>query len=431
MKELLKMVLVQILTWEARMVLLRHAPHIIAVTGSVGKTTTKDAIFAALSPHLYVRKSEKSFNSEIGVPLTILGLGNAWNNPIGWLINIVRGAWIALAGRRYPQWLVVEVGVDRPGDIRRLARWLKPSVVVFTGVPETPVHVEFFKSVEELAREKGFLVEALREGGVLIANGDDEHARAVHRAFEGTSFAYGRSEECTFRAMNEEILYEENMPIGIQFRVEHNGSSMPVSILGALGSPKVYAALAALAVAECIGLDSVSAAVSLSAWQPTPGRMRLIKGLKGSILIDDTYNSSPAAAFAALDTLKEIKGIRRRIAVLGDMLELGKFSSDAHRKVGAYAAKRASMLLTVGFRARGIAEGARDAGMKEEKIRVYELNELERAGKELKAELRKGDVILVKGSQSMRMERLVEELMAEPEQAKNLLVRQDDEWKAR
>lgn len=433
MRAVFRYVIVLLLVLEARALLVRRAPKIIAVTGSVGKTTTKDAIHAVLEGRLSVRKNQKSYNSEFGVPLTILGLENAWNSPLGWMWNLFLGAYRVCVPGEYPEWLVLEVGADRPGDIRSIARWLKPHVVVLTGIPDMPVHVEYFESPEALAREKAQLVEFLRSDGLLIVNGDDERAARVHKQFSGMSMAYGFSEECAFVASHEAVAYDEEsrMPVGMYFRANHAGSSVPVTIRGALGKPKIYSALAALAVAQYAGIDTVSAADALSRWVPPPGRMRLIPGLKGSIVIDDSYNSSPVAALSALDALKSIEGRRRRIAVLGDMLELGKYSADAHRKVGEKAAKCATLLATVGFRARAIAEAARDAGMRDEKVRAYEQSEVERAGKEIELELKKGDVVLIKGSQGMRMERVVEEIMAEPHRAAELLVRQDAEWKKR
>ena len=169
----------------------------------------------------------------------------------------------------------------------------------------------------------------------------------------------------------------------------------------------------------------------ITGWAPPPGRVRLLRGIKGSTIIDDTYNSSPSSALAALDILKQAGTGKRRIAVLGDMLELGKYSHEAHRPVGERAAKCADMLITVGFRARAMAEAALDAGMKEKSIRQYELNEAGRAGKELEAELREGDLVLVKGSQGIRMERTVLEIMAEPQRAAELLVRMEQDWLTR
>lgn len=427
----IRSIVIHILTLEARLVLARYKPRIIAVTGSVGKTSTKDAIFAAISGELHVRKSEKSFNSEIGVPLTILGCENGWKNPLIWMRNIVYGLWLVVRRAPFPQWLVIEVGADRPGDIRRVARWLRPDIAVLTGISDVPVHVEYFDSPEALAREKRALAEYLRPGGKLILNGDDVHVRAAEAIFRGASLTYGLNADNDFRARDAEVTYEGAAPDGMRFRFERAGASVPVSLHGALGMPRVYAALAALAAAEVVGVDLVYATRGLTAWQPAPGRLRILPGIKGSFIIDDTYNSSPVAALAALDTLQSLRTGGRKIALLGDMLELGKFSAEAHRTVGKRAAEVADRLLTVGFRARAIAEAALDERMKEKDIRQYELGESARAGKELETELKAGDVVLVKGSQGMRMERAVKEIMAEPERGEELLVRQDEEWQQR
>jgi UDP-N-acetylmuramoyl-tripeptide--D-alanyl-D-alanine ligase len=158
--------------------------------------------------------------------------------------------------------------------------------------------------------------------------------------------------------------------------------------------------------------------------------MHLVRGVKDTLIIDDTYNSSPAAVMAALDALKSIPTSGRHIAVLGDMLELGRQSVEEHRKVGSYVAAAAeggiTMLVTVGFRARDIAQGAQDGGLPEHMILQYE--DAQKAGEELAELIQSGDCLLVKGSQSMRMERAVKEMMAEPERANEILVRQDEEW---
>jgi UDP-N-acetylmuramoyl-tripeptide--D-alanyl-D-alanine ligase len=427
----LRRCVVLLLTWEARAMLARYKPKIIAVTGSVGKTTTKDAIYAALSESLYVRKNQKSLNSEIGVPLTILGLENAWNSPVLWAWNILLGLARIAVPQRYPAWLVLEVGADRPGDIRSVARWLRPDIAVLTGVPEIPVHVEFFNSPEDIFKEKRSLAEYLKAGGKLVLNGDDERMKRLQQEFRGASVLFGIEDGNDFRAAQIDMARQEGRPEGMRFRAEHEGSSVPVALFGALGIPRVYAALAAIAVGDCIGVDAVSAAAGLRGWEPPPGRVRLIEGIKGSLIIDDSYNSSPAAALAALDTLKEAGIGRRKIAVLGDMMELGRYSKDAHRAIGERAAQCCDMLVTVGFRSRTTAEAALDAGMKDLQVRSYELQESPRAGKELEPELKEGDIVLIKGSQSMRMERAVLEIMAHPEKAADLLVRMDPEWMTR
>ncbi len=426
----LKAIVVAILTAEARMLLARHKPQIIAITGSVGKTTTKDAIYAALKDSLHVRKSEKSFNSDVGVPLAILGLENAWRNPLRWLWNIVQGLWLVVVGSDYPDWLVLEVGADRPGDIRSIAAWLKPDVVVITGVPEIPVHVEYFKSREDLMLEKRSLAEHVKPGGTIVVNGDDGAMTSLCKELGAALLTYGFEEGNDVRATEEEIAYDDAKPIGMRFYLERSGMRMPVSVHGALGRPRIYAALAAYAVAELLHVDTATLGQALSEWAPPPGRMRILDGMRGSIIIDDTYNSSPAAALSALDTLEQLAG-KRKIVAMGDMLELGKYSAEAHRNVGVCAAAIADMLITVGFRARAIAEAALDEGMKEKFIRHYEHSESRRAGEELKHDIKEGDIVLVKGSQSMRMERTVYELLADPAHASELLVRYDPDWIAR
>ena len=181
MKSIFKKIVVAILEWEAVLVLKKYKPMIVAVTGSVGKTSTKDAIFTVMSSHFFVRKSEKSFNSEIGVPLTILGCNNAWSNPILWVKNIIEGLMLIVLGNHYPKWLVLEVGADRPGDIERIAKWLKPDVVVMTTLPDVPVHVEYFDSPEDVIKEKEYLISALKPKGVLVLNYDDEKVRGLQQ----------------------------------------------------------------------------------------------------------------------------------------------------------------------------------------------------------------------------------------------------------
>lgn len=428
--DLLKRSVAALLTLLARIVLRRYKPRVIAIVGSMGKTTTRDAVFAVLSPHLYVRKSERGYSGAIGVALTVLGCTAYSRDPFKWLRNIVHGIGLILVTQKYPAWLVIEIGADRPGDIKGLARWLRPDVAVLTGVPDVPVHVEFFDSPEALIEEKASVAKYLRPGGKLVLNWDSEHTRGVRTEHRGATLTYGIQTGSDYQASGATITYgETGKPVGVDFRVNRNGASLPISTLGALGAQRIYASLAALAVAEVCGVDLVAAGDVLRSWETLPGRMRLLEGKNGAVLIDDTYNSSPSPALAALDTLHEVTTNGRRIAVLGDMLELGKYSADAHRQVGAHAAAAANILITVGFRARAMAQAALDAGMPEANIRQYEHTEAARAGKELALELQEGDVVVIKGSQAMRLERTVEALLANPLKAPELLVRQEDEWK--
>lgn len=429
MHSFLKPIVVAILTWEAQLVLRRHNPKIIAVTGSAGKTSTKDAIFAVLSyDGKFVRKSEKSYNSEFGVPLTILGLESGWGSPWRWIVNVVKGALLLISKEPYPQWLVLEVGADRPGDIRSLAKWLRPDIAVITSIPDIPVHVEYFNSPHALAQEKRYLAAHLKHDGILVINGDDAFTKQIHQEFMSQAVSFGFEGQNAFVASEAGIQYDDKKPVGMHFYCDHSNSRIDVSVYGALGMPRIYAALAAMAVGEAAGVALESAAEALATWAPPPGRMRLVEGLNGSTIIDDTYNSSPVAIMSALDTLHDIKGMKKRVAILGDMLELGRFSKEAHKKAGEHAKKCADMLITVGLRAKAMGEAALDIGMSDSKIREYDQGESERAGRELVPELKENVVVLVKGSQSMRMEKTVYAIMKEPQKAPELLVRFDADW---
>ena len=435
MRTLFKNAVVWVITLEARAVLNKYKPKIVAVTGSVGKTSTKDAIYAVLAKSYRVRKSEKSFNSEIGLPLTILGAPNAWSNPFRWLANIVDGLFLIWFDAPYPEWLVLEVGADRPGDIRSLAGWLPVDIAVITRLPEVPVHVEFFDSPEAVVEEKASLIDAIKPGGVLALFADDPRTLALqHRlpAPDARIITFGFGEGADVRGEHIALLKEkggEGWPIGMPAKITADGVTVPLEVAGAVGPHAFLPALAAAAVGRALNKHPGDIVGALESYDPPPGRMRLVPGIKNTLIIDDTYNASPAAAIAALDTLAMIAPKGRKIFAIGDMLELGRHSVEEHRKVGAHAAKTADFLVTVGFRARDIAAAALDNGMPEKNILQFE--DSGKAGRELQNLLAEGDCVLVKGSQSVRMERVVEELMQEPEQAERLLVRQDAEWKRR
>ncbi len=429
MKQLFKKFVVQLLTAEAKILLKRHQPFIIAVTGSVGKTSMKDAIYTVLKTEYTARKSQKSFNSDIGVPLTVLGLPNAWNNPFLWFKNLIDGLIIALFSRDYPKYLILETGVDRPGDMAKLTSWIKPDLVVLTRLPDVPVHVEFFSTPEAVIAEKMQLVAALKSDGVVVYNRDDENIERELAGVRQQAIGFGRELPTQFKASADAVIYQDDVPAGITFTLKHIEEEVEVRAMGAIGLPLVYTFAGAVAVGVQCGLTLAAAAAALRSHEPAPGRMRIIKGLKGSVILDDTYNASPAAVEQALQTLGEIKHAKRKIAILGDMLELGRFSADAHEKVGAQVAQVADTLFTLGIRSRKIAEGALEHGLDEE--HVYQHEDVVKTGKELQAYLKPGDVLLIKGSQGIRAERVVEEIMQEPERAHELLVRQDEAWMKR
>jgi len=434
LKKLFKKIIVAILTLEAKVALFRFKPKIIAVTGSVGKTSTKDAIYTIFSKLTSARKSEKSFNSEFGVPLTILGLKTAWGNPFLWVIRILHGFFMAIFQINYPKWLILEIGAGHPGDIKKLTRWVHPDIAVINKIGKLPVHVEFFKSPDDVAREKSLLAKALKPGGSLVLYADDDQVLKIAEVTRAKKLVtFGFNEKADVLASHYAIVYKKEddfeTPSGISLKVNFAGNSIPIIIDGALGRSHAYPALAGVGVAVAERFNIASVGEALRNHQTPPGRMRIIKGLKNSTIIDDTYNSSPEATTEALKTVSEINIVGRKIVVLGDMLELGSYSRDAHLDAGKEASKICDILCAVGVGGRIIAEGALQGGMDESKIFQYDNSE--EAGNEIQNLIQKGDVVLVKGSQGARMEKIVENIMAEPEKAGELLVRQEKVWKKR
>ncbi len=430
MKKNFKQIIVLIITWQAKLILSRYHPKIIAITGSVGKTSTKDAIFTVLSKFKKVRKSEKSFNSEIGLPLTILGSPNGWNDPFIWLENIIHGFYLILWKQPYPEYLVLEIGVGKPGDIKKnVVPWLKPDVVIVTRFPDKPVHVEFFGSVEKIIEEKSALVYALKKDGILILNHDDEKVYSLHLKSNCRTISYGMNKNSTYHSVYPTYLYttknKVKIPVGINFKLEYEGNVFPVMLPNILGMHNIGQACAALACACELGCDLLESIKAISEYVTPPGRLSLIEGINNSIIIDDTYNSSPVAMDAAIEVLKDIDG-GRKIAVIGDMLELGKFTEEEHYIIGEKINGVADILVVVGPRAKSIAQGAMENGFLQKNI--YSFDSSKTASKFLEGIVEKGDIVLIKGSQGVRLERAVEAIMEHKELKGTLLCRQDKHW---
>jgi len=426
MKDLFKKTVVAILTFEAKLLLARTKPKVIAITGSVGKTSTKDAIYSVLKEHVHARKSEKSFNSDIGVALTVLGLRNAWNNPLLWLKNIVDGAFHVLFVGGYPEVLVLEMGVDRPGDMKRLTSWIKPDVVVLTRLPNVPVHVEYFSSPEQVAEEKMELAYALKTDGVLLYNHDDEIIAQYLPQVRQQAFGFSRYSPSHFRVEKDEIIYDGAVPVGVQFTLMHINEEVNAHVYGSLGVQHAYIFAAAAGVGTLFGVPLAESVQALQSHTPPSGRMRLIEGIENTVLIDDTYNSSPVACEHAIVTLSEIKTKGRKVAILGDMLELGQFSVREHERLGEFLHSKVDVLMTIGVRARKIAESALEFGLSEKAI--FQYDDVSEAEREIRRLIQKGDIILVKASQGIRAEKIVKSLMKDQSRAGELLVRQDDFW---
>jgi UDP-N-acetylmuramoyl-tripeptide--D-alanyl-D-alanine ligase len=432
MKELIKKMIIWELSLVARAYLRRYKPKIIAVTGNVGKTSTKDAIAAVLHSYKKVRATRGNLNNEFGLPLTIIG-GEAdeyyksGSSPWFWLKTLVDGVLGLFDTKDYPQYLILEYGADRPGDIKKLARLYPPYIGVVTAVGEIPVHVEYFQDPDDLAKEKSKLISSLPKDGYAVLNHDDPLVLGMKDKTRANVRTFGFNDMAGVRVGDTEIKYNANGKIqGTHFKL-HEGQNayVPITIQGSLGKSQPYAASAAAAVGRILGLNLMDIADALStSYMGPPGRLRVLKGIKNSIILDDTYNASPSSTHLALHTLNDIKA-KRKIAILGDMLELGKYSIGAHHQAGLAASGVADICVFVGSRMKIAAEAA------ETKIstdRIFAFDTSDNARKYIEQMVQEGDLILVKGSQGMRMEFIVEEIMGEPEWKSSLLVRQSAGW---
>lgn len=413
------------------MVLKKYKPKIIGITGSVGKTSTKDAIASVLGKSLSVRASEKSYNSEdFGIALTVLGCHSAWNDLFGWVEIMIYGLVLIIFKRDYPAWLVLEVGLEYPGEIKKILKWVKFDLAVITLLPDVPVHVEFFKDKEEVINEKMLLAKSVPASGQVFLNADDPNSLKFLSEIKAEVSTLGFSSQADYQALAPAITYrlegENSVPTGLTFELKRNEKNLVVQVGGVVGEHQIYPVLTALAVGDKLGLKMIEMISSLSEYQPPAGRLRLITGIKETMILDDTYNASPSAVSAGLVTLGNFVVTGRKIAVLGDMLQLGKYTVEAHKAIGYQAKEICDLVVTVGLRSKFIEEALREKKFGERKMKHF-ADSVE-AGEYVQKIMKAGDLIFVKGSQGMRMEKVVEEIMAEPDKKEKLLVRQEREW---
>lgn len=405
-------------------VLKKYKPIIIGITGSMGKTSAKEAVYAALAVKYRVRKNIKNYNNEVGIPLTIIGAESGNRSPIKWLAVFFRWLGLVVFPREYPEILVLEMGVDRPGDMKYLLDFIPLDAGIVTSI--SPVHLEFFKDIEHIAREKGRIVEGLPREGFAILNADDKRTEALAAKTGSRVISYGFSGKAMIMASDPVRIKDENGISGISFKVNYAGKSLPVRLRHIIGRHQIYPALAAIAAGVAFKVNPVEVMKALENLAPPPGRLNVISGKKGSTIIDDTYNSSPAAAISALEIAASM-GSSRRMAILGDMLELGQDEEKGHRAIARKIFElNFDFLAAVGERMKIAVRELERLNFPKDKIAQFDNPAA--AGDFAAGKLERGDIVLVKGSQSMRMEKAVEKLMEEPGKARNVLCRQSAEW---
>ncbi|MGC4122884.1 MAG: UDP-N-acetylmuramoyl-tripeptide--D-alanyl-D-alanine ligase [Myxococcales bacterium] len=350
-----------------------------AITGSNGKTTTKEMIGAILETRGPALKTEGNLNNEVGVPLTLLRLDRSHTGAI------------------------IEMGMNHPGELARLSAFTEPQVAQITIA--AAAHLEFLGTVENVAKAKGEIYGGLPKDGLAIANGDDVLVRAQAKACGKKVLLYGKCDDADVR-LSEIVSHDAD---GLALRIAWAGKKHLVR-LKFVGEHNAINACGAFAMGVSLGCTAEQCVAGLEASRPWAHRLSLHDAPNGVTVIDDCYNANPSSMGAALDTLKSLAGTRRTVAVLGDMLELGATESVLHRQMGEKAvANGVQVLVSFGPRSKAGWEAAR-ASLGDRALHVAATDKAEPAVEFLKAQLKAGDVVLVKGSRGMKLERIVEAL---------------------
>ena len=351
---------------------------VIAVTGSNGKTTTKDFTAAVLQARMPVWKTQGNFNNELGLPLTIMEI------------------------EPHHEAVVLEMGMRGLGEIRHLTEIAPPQVAVITNV--FPVHLELLGSIENIAAAKAEVLEGLKPGGAAVLNGDDPLIRC-HAAKADQVLFFGKNPDNQLRAENIKV----DQKGCVSYDLIWEGKSYPV-ILSVPGVHNVYNSLAGIGVGLLFGIPVADAIQALRHVELTEMRLEIVESSDGITIINDAYNASPASMRSALETLAKMQSFGRKIAVLGDMYELGPISDRAHEQVGEQAAGVCDLVIFVGQNAQVMRKGAELAGFPRSKIIIYQ--SVEQLLPELKDLVEPNDLVLIKASRSVQLERAAAVLKA-------------------
>lgn len=425
----MRRIVIQLVQFLAKAVLKKYRPLVVAVSGSVGKTSTRLATAVALQPLGYVGQPAGNYNTEIGLPLAILRARSGGRSVMAWLAVLLRGVELLLTRRVYPEVLVLELGSDAPGDAAVLLDIVHPKVGIVTAI--SAAHLEQLGDLDGVAREEGTLVRRLPADGWAILNRDDERVWDMRNRTKAGIKSYGFHESADVRIVDWRCVSHDGT-LGTLVKVEAGGSTAPVFIPNALGKQYAYVCAASTAAALALGLNLLDVGTALADFIPAAGRMASIEGINDSLMVDDTYNSSPLACLAALDTLEQLRQsnlCQRTIAAMGDMLELGPTAPKLHAEVGEHvAAVGVDLLVTVGELAAHMGSAASKSNPAME---VHSFETTDEAAAFLQSAIRPGDAVLVKGSQGSRMEKVAKALLAQPSRSAELLVRQTPYWLSR
>ena len=420
----MRKIVIKILNLLAKEMLHKYNPIVIGITGSVGKSSTKKIVYEILKDNYSVHCDRSKYNVDIGIPLTILGFKSGGHSVVEWIKIIFKAIIKLIKKSNYPDVLILEMGVNRPGDMKKMLKVVKPHIAIMTTIGKYPSHIKYFKDKKHIFREKSLLIRSLGKKDLAILNCDDEFINDLKKSARSKVITYGFSQKALVRG--DEILLGdrkfkmEDGSMGMTFKISHKGTTVPFRLIYALGKGQIYSTLAAVSVGINFDMNLVEMSQAVSEYRPLAGRMNLIGGINNSMIIDDTFNANPGSMFLSLETIGKLRA-PKKIAVLGDMLELGECCEKGHREVGRIVPDSVDVLITFGSRSKLIFLEAIDRGMDKEK--VFHFENKEDIIKLLSKMIENDTIVLVKGSRAMNMEKIVKEIMAKPELSDELLVK--------
>lgn len=373
----------------------RVNPEIIAITGSVGKTSTKEAIFEVVNSGFpgKIRKSIGNLNNETGAPLAILNYSYSPKNILSWLSIIVSAPFKSFFLKK-SQFLILELAADKPGDIKYLTSFIKPEIAVLTAIG--PSHLEKFGSLEKIIEEKSEILKSLPASGHAVLNLDDPYVRKLSYGGRWQKITYAIIENANVMARS--ISYEiDAFKPKCKFKIKSSKNNFLLQQNNLGGKANVLASLAAVGVGEILSISSEKIKLGLEKLKPEKHRLNVVSGKNNSIIIDDSYNANPMSMIASLEIIRELPCKGKKIAVLGDMLEQGGNSEKAHKEIGNIARSSVDKLFSIGEEA------------KKYKANIHFEN-IEKAKKYLLENIQESDIILIKASRGIGLDRLVSEI---------------------
>ena len=431
----MKDLLIKFLGRCARQAIHKSKADIVAIVGSVGKSSTKNVFQLALKACQEIdsyQVSKKNYNNELGLPLSIFNSEAPESSAVKWILLIFKALLYRFGFIKIKsQVLILEMGADQIGDLEYLAKIAPPKTVVFTALGAE--HIEKFGTIEQAINEEKSILKFLPQKNNVVLNIDDQYLQDIDsKKFKITS--YGQSDKANVQIKKTTIVYDSEKGInsaGLEVIYQIQNKDYKIFLKNVFGTPHAYAvgALLAYLLAMQYDLENVIELLNKN-YQGMPGRTRIIKGIKNTLLLDDSYNAQPQAMESAINDLANfpINNGGRRIIALGEMLELGDVSQEMHEKIGELIFnKDIDFLVTCGKMGRVVSGVLLKKGWPN--FRAYHFDTSEEVGYFIQQNiLREHDVVLIKGSQGSRMEKVTKELMADPLEAKKLLVRQYGSW---